>query len=202
MVNRHTVRRALGFLAERGLIASMQGRGSFVCRHSVQFRIGRRVRFSEFAETVNLQPSTKTLGSEIRPADAEAARALRLRVGDPLITIERLACLNDEPVSISRHNFSHERFPFFIEMYERTGSITKTLRESGVPDYVRMRTAISARLPTPRESEILGLPRHIPVLVTTSINLDGMRRPLEFGEARFAADRVELDVETESDAAD
>ena len=43
---------------------------------------------------------------------------------------------------------------------------------------------------------MLMQPRNIPILVTESINVDRGKRPIEYGVARFSADRVQLVVET------
>uniref|UniRef100_UPI00333E6A1D UTRA domain-containing protein n=1 Tax=Sandarakinorhabdus sp. TaxID=1916663 RepID=UPI00333E6A1D len=85
----------------------------------------------------------------------------------------------------------------FRRHYAASLSITQTLADCGVADYTRLRTTISARLPTPAEIELLGLPKHIPLLVTKSWNVDGKGRPLEYGEARMAADRIEILIATE-----
>src|SRR5262245_13541044 len=46
-VNRHTVRRALAALAERGLIRSERGSGTYVEAHRIAYPIGSRTRFTE-----------------------------------------------------------------------------------------------------------------------------------------------------------
>jgi DNA-binding GntR family transcriptional regulator len=68
-------------------------------------------------------------------------------------------------------------------MYRVRGTITQTLIDSGVPDYTRQKTRISARMSQAREAEFLRLPRHIPLLVQRYVNVDGLGRPLEYGES-------------------
>ncbi len=198
MVNRHTVRRALSHLQAKGLVESTQGRGSFVRRPSLQFHIRKRTRFGEFARHAEATHRHDTLSLDVQPAEPAVARALGIHLGDPVVVLERLGYVNDLPVGIGLHHFSHERLPQFPDVYPKYGSITKALLELGIPDYVRVQTRIVSRLPTPRESELLSLPRHVPLLITQSINHDGLDRPLEYGDARMASDRVEIVIEPEA----
>ena len=46
-VNRHTVRRALGALAEQKLVHSRRGAGVFVAQRPTDYPLGRRVRFHQ-----------------------------------------------------------------------------------------------------------------------------------------------------------
>jgi phosphonate metabolism transcriptional regulator PhnF len=192
MVKRHAVRRALAQLQAKGLVESTQGRGSFVRRPALQFRIQRRTRFTENVKHMGASHWHKTLALDVRPAEPVVAEALSLKLGDPVVYIERMGFVNDAPVGIGRHHFSHERLPLFLKMYPSRGSITETLRDSGIPDYVRVRTRMLSRLPTPHECELLCLPKHVPLMITQSLNHDGLGQPLEYGDARFASDRVEF----------
>jgi len=192
MVNRHTVRRALLDLQEKGIVESFQGRGSFVLRASQPLRLTQRPRFTEAVTQSGRTPSTRTLKLDVRPAPAKVADRLGLTSRSPIIFLERLQFIDDEPTSLSTHYFSYERFPSFIKMYRARQTITQTLIDSGVPDYTRKHMLISARLPSVQEAELLGLPRHAPLLIRSYLNVDGVGQPLEFGEARRAGE-IEID---------
>jgi phosphonate metabolism transcriptional regulator PhnF len=190
MVNRHTVRRALSYLQQKGLVESTQGRGSFVRRLSEPMHLGRRPRFSEAVRERGHEPSTRTLKLDVRPADAQVAQELGLKPGKPVVYLERLRLIDGEPTGLSSHYFSFERFPTFIEMYRTRGEITQTLIDSLVPDYTRRKTVLSARLPSAREAELLHLPRHVALLIRRYLNVDGLGRPLEYGEASGTSEVV------------
>ncbi len=197
MVNRHTVRRALTHLSSRGLLESTQGRGSFVRRPSVELRIQRRTRFSDMMRSLNASFTHHTLILDVRPAEMRVAEILQIKVGAPIVFLERLAIVNEQPIGIGRHRFSFERLPYFADMYRSRQSITGTLRDSGIPDYVRAWTKVVAQMPSVAECDLLQMPKHVPLLVTQSLNHDGLGQPLEFGDSRTAADRAELHIEPE-----
>ncbi len=184
MVNRHTVRRALSYLQEKGVVESTQGRGTFVRRPMRPATLKRRPRFSEAVISQGRTPGVRILRLDIRPADAMVAAELGLALGAPIVFLERIRLIDDEPIGLSLHHFSAERFPTFPEMYRVRGTITQTLIDSGVPDYTRRRTRISARMSQPHEAELLRLPRHIPLMIQRYLNVDGLGRPLEYGESR------------------
>lgn len=192
MVNRHTVRRALSDLQEKGIVESTQGRGSYVKRPTSLMRLQRRPRFTEAVQQDGRTPRTEIIKLLVRPSDAKVAAQLGLRVGEPVIYLERCRFVDDEPTGLSQHHFSQARLPAFIETYKTHGTITQTLIASGIPDYTRRRTAISARLPTVDEAARLQVPRHVPLLVHCYLNIDGLGRPLEYGISRST---TEVEIE-------
>lgn len=201
MVNRHTVRRALNFLQEKDLIEAVQGRGTFVRRPALKYEIGRRTRFSDALRKQSVRGGSETRAIALISPPREVWDALDLHPRNKVVFLERMGFVEDVPVSISRHYFSHERFPFFKDFYERKGSVTETLVACGVPDFFRAKTVIDARVPSAEECSILNVPKHVPLLHTKSWNSDSFGRPLEYGECLFASDRVELEITAPSETA-
>lgn len=198
--NRHAVRRALAYLQAKGLVESTQGRGSFVRRPVILYQIGRRTRFTDVIVQQAADPRTQTLTLDVCPATPEVAAALEIRSGDPVVHLERIGFANDQPIGLSQHFFDFARFPSFAEDYQTSKSITRALADCGVPDYSRLRTRILTRLPTLQEAKLLGVAKSVPLIVTRSWNVDGQGRPLEYGEACLASDRVEIEIEAEPPA--
>lgn len=195
-VNRHTVRRALAELEARGLVRVEQGRGTFVEERPIDWTIDRRTRFSQNAMRLGLRhdPSRLVRALEM-PASETVAEALELAPGTPVVLIERIGLVEGRPLALGAHHFPAARFPGLIDAFRLHGSITGALAACGVEDYVRKSTRITARLPTADEARHLEQPTTRPILQTEAINIDLQREPIEYGVARFAADRIQLVVE-------
>ena len=191
-VNRHTVRRAVGTLEQQGLVRVEQGRGTFVHGGVLDYRVGRRTRFSENLHGQGRRPSGDLLSSEEVPATAEVAKALRMRAGAAVTRLEFLGYADERPITLGGHHFPARRFRALPEVYRRHASITDSLRELGVEDYERRSTRVIARLPTTREQQLLEIGRNRPVLVTESINVDLAGEVIEYGVTCFPGDRVQL----------
>ena len=191
-VNRHTVRRAIAALAEEGVLRAEQGRGTFVQSGRIDYPITRRTRFSASMRAQEREAQGTALETREQPADAKTAAALGIAAGSPVAFIELVRLTDGMPVAIGAHYFSLRRLPAILSDFADSGSITAALEAAGVGDYVRGRTQVSARLPTVSEARTLQVARTKPLLVTESVNLDRQGEPVEFGIARFPADRVQL----------
>lgn len=195
-VNRHTVRRAMAVLQNRGVIRVEQGRGTFIQPHVLDYPIGKRTRFSENIRRQQVDPSGELLRLEEVEASAALAADLGVPAGAPLILLEKIGKADGTPLSVASHYFSRRRFPTLMTVLRHETSVTAALAACGVADYTRKVTRVTARLPTPTEARLLGLSRTRPVLVTESLNVDIDGQPLEVGIARLASDRVQLVFET------
>ncbi len=191
-VNRHTVRHALAALAERGLVHSRRGAGVFVALRPTDYPLGRRVRFNQNVMAAGQTPSRRINRNEIRPCDAEEARALHLRTGDPVHVVEGVSLADGHPIAAFRSVFPAARFPELPRHLAETQSITAALRALGVTDYTRAETRLTAQLADPVLALSLNIRPGAPVLRTVAVNVDPKGVPVENGTTWFAGERVTL----------
>src|SRR3982074_1320977 len=89
-VNRHTVRRALATLAERGLVRAERGSGTYVEAPRLAYPLRSRLLFSKVVRAGGRERPGQFIQSPEEAATRDLARQLGLKTGAPLIRIEAL----------------------------------------------------------------------------------------------------------------
>jgi GntR family phosphonate transport system transcriptional regulator len=194
-VNRHTVRRALATLAERGLVRAERGSGTYVETQRLAYPLRSRTRFSEIVGAGGREPRGQLIDASEEVATRELARQLGLKTGTPLVRIEALRFADRTPICVSTSWLSAERFPDAGGVFARTRSMTALLAHYGVRDYRRASTRITAGIVDATDAARLDLTLGRPILVVDSTDVDTEDSPLVTKRSRFAAERVEFLVE-------
>jgi GntR family transcriptional regulator, phosphonate transport system regulatory protein len=194
-VNRHTVRRALAALAERGLVRAERGSGTYVEVKRIAYPLRSRTRFSEIVGAGGREPTGQLIDASEDVASRELAQELRLKIGAPLVRIESVRLADRAPICVATTWLSAERFPGAGEVYANLRSMTKLLEHFGVRDYRRAATRITAGIVDATDAARLDLALGRPILVVDSTDVDLDGRPLVTKRSRFAAERVEFLVE-------
>jgi GntR family transcriptional regulator, phosphonate transport system regulatory protein len=195
-VNRHTVRRALAALAERGLVRAERGSGTYVEAPRLAYPLRSRTRFSEIVGAGGREPRGQLIEASEEPATRELARQLGLKSGVPLVRIEALRLADRAPICVSTTWLSAEKFPDAGRVFANVRSMTKLLEYYGVRDYRRGSTRITAAIAEASDAARLDLALGRPVLVVDATDVDADGRPLVTKRSRFAAERVEFVVES------
>jgi GntR family transcriptional regulator, phosphonate transport system regulatory protein len=200
-VNRHTIRRALEELGDARIIRTEHGRGSFVAEEVMDYRIGKRPRFSEWVRGANRTPMGEILRleevmlSELPEAETAGA-ALQLAPDAMVILLERVGSADDRPLSLSRHIFSSAAYPGLLVALRENASITAALAAVGVADFTRLWTRVCARTPDVREARLLRMARTDALLACEALNATEGGALVEFGASCYPAPRVQLVFES------
>src|SRR5258707_8275432 len=193
-VNRHTVRRALATLAERGFVRAERGSGTYVEAPRIAYPLRSRTRFSEIVGAGGREPRGQLLAASLENATRDLARQLNLKTDAPLVRIETLRLADRTPICVGTTWLSAERFPEAGRIYERVRSMTKMLAHHGIRDYRRASTRVTASIVDATDAVRLDLALGRPILVVDSTDVDADGTPLLTTHARFAAERVEFVV--------
>lgn len=194
-VHRHTVRRALASLMQRGLVRASQGSGTFVEDFAVDLVLGKRTRHRQSLGQAGVRGGLRVLDGQVVAAGREEAKALGLRAGTRVLRLQVLGEGAGQPLHVSERWFPLPRFDGLQALVEDSGSITEAFRALGVDDYTRRESRISARMPEASVAESLRQPVTRPALLVTSVNVDRAGKPIEFATTWFAGDRVTLTVQ-------
>jgi GntR family transcriptional regulator, phosphonate transport system regulatory protein len=196
-VNRHTVRRAIAALAERGLLRAERGSGTYVEGDRIAYPIRRRTRFSEIIGGAGHTVGGRLVTSSIEPADDEIARRLKLKPAAPVIRMERVRQADGVPIVASTTWLPADRFPNAARVYAMSSnSMTRMLANFGVRDFTRESTRVTAAIAEAADAESLKLALGRPLLVVESVDADTSGVPILTTRSRFASDRVALVLET------
>ena len=195
-VNRHTVRRALATLAERGLVRAERGSGTYVEAPRLAYPLRSRTRFSEIVGAGGHEPRGQLIACLGRVRNARAGAAAWTedrRAADP----DRGAAAGRPHADLRQHQlaFDAERFPDAGQVFARVRSMTKLLAHYGIRDYRRASTRVTAAIVDATDAARLDLALGTSDPRGRQHRCRYRRKPLLTKRARFAAERVEFVVE-------
>lgn len=197
-VNRHTLRQAVQALVREGHLRVVHGSGTYVRELVLDYALQRRTRMSENVAQAGERAKRELLSHERRVA-GEWAGPLKVPAGSEVEILHTRASIRGRPVGICTAAYPCPRLSGMADAFKAGGVITQALKQLGVADYVRVRSTISTRLPTPAEADALARPVTQPVLVVQYVNADLDGKPVEAATTLFAADAVQLTVESDGE---
>lgn len=186
-VSRHTARDAVRRLADEGLVDRERGRGTFVRSRAFEQPLGALYSLFQSIEAQGHEQRSQVLTLEER-TDAEAAAVLGLPAGEPLVFLERVRLLDDEPIAVDCSWLPATFARPLLEVdFARTSLYAELRGRCGVAPSNGWER-IEPKLPTSEQRRLLAVGDDVVVFAIERLASDD-RRALEWRHSVVRGDR-------------
>ena len=190
-----TVRRALDELIKEGAIRSVRGKGLYVSNPTLATDNGSLLGFDEQVQRLGMTPSKKVLCAEIVSASTVVAKMLKVEVGVPLVSLERLLSANDVPVAIVVTYLPHHLCPGLLAHDLASGSLFATLRQVYGLQLAGAESIIQTVLATQDQARLLQVRRPTALLSREQVTYLKDGTVIEFSRSLLRGDNYHIRVQ-------
>ncbi|MET8162550.1 GntR family transcriptional regulator [Sphaerisporangium sp. NPDC005289] len=190
-LSRPTIRQAIQYLVDKGLLVRKRGVGTQVVHGQVKRTVELTSLYDDLRRA-GQEPGTKVLSLEPIGASDEIAAVLGVPPGTEVLRLERVRYAAGEPLALLHNWLPAGLGPLSAQSLEERG-LYELLRSAGV----RMRVAnqrIGARAATPAEARLLDERRGAPLLTMVRTTYDDQGRAVEHGSHVYRASHYSLEV--------
>lgn len=196
-VSRTVVRQALAELETEGVIERVKGRGTFVApRRTAERLVQTLTGLHEDVAARGGRLRSDVRRQEVIPADAQIAAQLQLVAGAPVVMIERLRVVDDEPWVLATTYLPYDLAPGLVDDDLSEQSLYALLETSYGVRLTHGRRGVEAAVASDELAADLGVAPGSPVLVLRSVSFAD-ERPVEVFVAYHRGDRSRFDVTLE-----
>ena len=190
-LSRPTLRRALQYLVEKGLLVRRRGVGTRVVQPKVRRPVELTSLFDDLS-TSGRRPTTEVLVNEITAASHDVAEALAIEQGSPVRHVVRLRSALEQPIALMT-NWLSAQIPGMTDESLRAAGMYQIMRAAGITLHAARQT-IGARKATAEEARQLDEPRGAALLTMQRLTYDDDGRVVEFGTHLYAATRYSFEL--------
>ena len=190
-LSRPTVRQAIQYLVDKGLLVRKRGVGTQVVHGQVKRSVELTSLYDDLRRA-GQEPATRVLSLERAPVQEDVAAILGVTIGTEMLRLERIRYASGEPLALMRNWLPPGLAPLTAENLSERG-LYELLRAAGV----RMRVAnqrIGARAATSAEARLLDERRGAPLLTLLRTTYDDQGRAVEHGSHVYRASHYSLEV--------
>ncbi len=190
-LSRPTIRQAIQYLVDKGLLVRKRGVGTQVVHGQVKRSVELTSLYDDLRRA-GQEPTTRVLSLRPVSADEEIAAVLGVAAGTEVLHVERVRYAAGEPLALL-HNWLPAGLGALTPESLAERGLYELLRAAGV----RMRVAnqrIGARSATPAEARLLDERRGAPLLTMVRTTYDDQGRAVEHGSHVYRASHYSLEV--------
>ncbi|WP_255478986.1 phosphonate metabolism transcriptional regulator PhnF, partial [Pantoea sp. ME81] len=195
-VNRHTLRRAVDELVNKGLLQRRHGVGILVLMRPYDYPLHAQARFSQNLLEQGSHPTSERLLAVLRPASSDVASALAINEGDNVIHLRTLRRVNGVPVCVINHFLPELSWWPTIQQFQN-GSLHDFMQQHLGLDLTRSQTRISTRRAQAKECKQLEIALQSPLLCVRTLNKHRDGQVAEYSVSLTRGDMIELTLEHE-----
>jgi GntR family transcriptional regulator len=195
-VSRTVIRQALAELDHEGLIVRKKGKGTFVAEPKIGESLVQRLTgfYEDMVERGHI-PITQILRQQITPASSKVALKLDVAAGTPLIEIERLRFIENEPIVLVTTFLPFSLCPDVATSDFSSQSLYQFLEKHYGFIIARGHRTIEAVAANEYEAQHLNVEIGMPLILLKSVSYLDNGTPLEYYHARHRGDRSQFEVE-------
>ncbi|GAA1312711.1 GntR family transcriptional regulator [Pseudonocardia xinjiangensis] len=190
-LSRPTMRQAIQYLVDKGLLVRRRGVGTHVARARVRRPVGLTSLFDDLSGS-GRQPTTAVLSHTVQAASGVVAAALEVPEGTAVLALERLRRTRGEPLAILRNHLRADLVQLDSAVLEERG-LYEVLRDAGVT-LAAAQQSIGARKASGAEARLLDEPRGAPLLTMRRTTFDDRGVVVEYGDHLYRASRYSFEV--------
>jgi len=190
-LSRQTMRRAIQYLVDRGLLVRKRGVGTQVVHAKVRRKVELTSLYDDLDKT-RRSPRTQVLSFAVEPVPDAIAVELGLAAGTEAYVFERLRCAEGEPLALMHNYVPTGPLRLSAETLEAQG-LYNLFRGAGIN--LRIATqSIGARTCTAAEARVLDERKGAPLLTMVRVAYDDQGRAVEYGAHVYRASRYSFDL--------
>lgn len=190
--SRNIVREVLTLLRLEGLIDRIPGAGTFVVSDKVVQGLDRLRGLAESVDTGCDRVTNRVLLAELVPATPLVAERLALRRGDPVVALERVRLLDDQPLSLDASYLAADVGRPLLDMDLERHDVFKLLEHELGHRLGEATVSIEAIAADAVVADLLGLRVGAPLLFFERLTYTEAGRPIDLEFVRYRGDRFSL----------
>lgn len=199
-LSRMTVRQAVSELTHEGLLRRIQGKGTFVVTERVDREVEGVYSFTEGVLAQGRRPGSRVIRQTVTPATEEEAGLLAVEPGEPLVRLDRVRTIDDQPAVVDFVSIPVRLCPALEHEDLSASSLYAYLRaRCGLPP-VRSTDTIEAVAANPQLARMIDVAPGDPLILMRRLALTQNDVPIELTEEYARPDRCRYRIRLVADA--
>lgn len=195
-VSRTVIRQALRELEQEGLVVRLKGKGTFVAEPKIRESLVEELTgFYQDMQAKGHEPVSRVLKQEIVAAPRRVAGMLQAAIGAPVIQIDRVRYVEEEPIVLVTTYLPYELCPALLKADLTHSSLYAFLEQEYGMVIARGRRTFEAVAARREEAELLEVEVGDPLVLIDSVSYLPDGTPIEYYHALHRGDRSRFEVE-------